>query len=120
MSIYGDGETSRDFCYIDNIVQANILAATTNEKQSLNQIYNIAVGRQTSLKELYALIVSSIQAHKKINIAGLRFSEFRSGDVRHSLADISKANKFLGYKPISDLEEGIEKTIQWYLHKALN
>jgi len=109
VNINGDGLTSRDFCHIDNVIQANIIAALTTSEDSLNQIYNIALGDRTSLNELQQLI------SKYLNIkANVRYREFRDGDVRHSQADISKAIHLLGFKPSVRIEEGIKKTVTWY------
>lgn len=110
--INGDGTTSRDFCYIDNVVQANILAATTKNQSALNEVYNIAVGDRTSLLDLTKLIKKSLVKNSSSEIL---FREFRPGDVKHSQADISKAKKLLGYDPIFNVETGILKTIEWYL-----
>lgn len=109
VNINGDGLTSRDFCHIDNVIQANIIAALTTSEDSLNQIYNIALGDRTSLNELQQLI------SKYLNIkANVRYREFRDGDVRHSQADISKAIHLLGFMPSVRIEEGIKKTVIWY------
>ena len=112
--INGDGSTSRDFCYIDNVVQANILAATTDNKSAHNQVYNIAVGNRTSLLELTELIQKSLPQDSSSEIL---FHDFRIGDVKHSQADISKAKKLLGYDPKFNVEAGILETIKWYLAK---
>ena len=109
VNINGDGLTSRDFCHIDNVIQANIIAALTTSEDSLNQIYNIALGDRTSLNELQQLI------SKYLNIkANVRYREFRDGDVRHSQADISKAIHLIGFMPSVRIEEGIKKTVIWY------
>ena len=89
--INGDGETSRDFCYVDNAVQANLLAVAAQNPEAVNLIYNVAVGARTSLNELYKLISESLALHCELPIAKLNNRDFRTGDVRHSLADISKA-----------------------------
>jgi UDP-N-acetylglucosamine/UDP-N-acetylgalactosamine 4-epimerase len=112
--INGDGSTSRDFCYIDNVVQANILAATTENQLALNEVFNIAVGDRTSLLELTELIRKSLPENSSSEIL---FHDFRKGDVKHSQADISKAKKLLGYDPKFNVEAGIMKTIEWYLAK---
>jgi UDP-N-acetylglucosamine 4-epimerase len=115
--INGDGETSRDFCFIDNCVQANILAACTNNEDALNQIYNVAYGERTTLNQLFLLINERITDkfpnHKDIQPV---YREFRPGDVRHSLADISKAKRFLGYRPEYSVKEGLGKAADWYMH----
>lgn len=114
--INGDGETSRDFCFIANVVQANLLSATTQNPDALNQVYNVAVGDRTSLNELYA------QLHRNLlplysHLQGSQpvYRDFRSGDVRHSLADISKAQKLLGYVPTQRISQGLELAMPWYI-----
>lgn len=118
--IYGDGETSRDFCHVENVVQANLLAATTTNPEALNQVYNIAVGERTTLNELFQIISRLVHrrwpelpARKPIH------REFRPGDVRHSLADISKAQLLLGYEPIHKLEHGLELALEWYAQNVV-
>ncbi|NNM06135.1 MAG: SDR family oxidoreductase [Gemmatimonadetes bacterium] len=118
--IYGDGETSRDFCYIQNAVQANLLAATAENEDALDQVYNVAVGSRTSLNELYQLIRGELQAL----IPGLdppppEYTEFRPGDVRHSLADIQKAKTLLGYEPSHSIAEGMKESVRWYAKRLL-
>ncbi|HBA7261443.1 TPA: Vi polysaccharide biosynthesis UDP-N-acetylglucosaminuronic acid C-4 epimerase TviC, partial [Escherichia coli] len=99
--INGDGSTSRDFCYIDNAVQANLLAATTLQPDAVNTIYNVAVGQQTSLNELYKYIVDELVRYGvEINSNNLKYRDFREGDVKHSLANISKIKNKLGYEPL--------------------
>jgi UDP-N-acetylglucosamine/UDP-N-acetyl-alpha-D-glucosaminouronate 4-epimerase len=114
--INGDGETSRDFCYIDNAVQANLLAATTDDPAAIGQVYNVAVDERTSLNRLFELLrdaVASRQA-RAADIVAVH-GEFRPGDVRHSQADIGKARRLLGYAPTHRLGEGIGAAIPWYL-----
>jgi UDP-N-acetylglucosamine 4-epimerase len=114
--INGDGETSRDFCYIANVVQANLLAATTQNPGAVNQVYNVAVGDRTTLNDLFA------QLHRNLlplypNLAGVqpRYRDSRAGDVRHSLADISKATGGLGYAPTQRIGQGLALAMHWYL-----
>lgn len=119
VTVYGDGETSRDFCYVANVVQANLLAATTERPEAVHQVYNIAIGERTSLNELYHLLVAGLQRWRP----GLTppppvYEPFRPGDVRHSLADISKARRLLGYDPPYRLAEGLELTWQWFHSRA--
>ena len=116
--INGDGETSRDFCYIDNVVQANILAAKTKSTEAINHIFNIAVGEQASLNNLFQQIKFNLSSYcsQNINLNPI-YREFRAGDVRHSLADITKANNLLGYHPTHTLEEGLKETVQWYIQQ---
>jgi len=113
--INGDGETSRDFCYIDNAVQANLLAATTQNPAAVNQVYNVALGERTSLKELYQLIATSLSAKCTLQASNLIHRDFRAGDVRHSLADISKAQTLLGYAPAVKVGAGITAAMPWYI-----
>jgi UDP-N-acetylglucosamine 4-epimerase len=114
--INGDGETSRDFCYIDNAVQANLLAALTEEPDALNQVYNVAVDERTSLSRLFQLLRDAL-ATELPHIAGAApvHGDFRPGDVRHSQADIGKARRLLGYAPTHRLSDGIRAAIPWYL-----
>jgi len=116
IQINGDGETSRDFCFIDNAVQANILAATILNKDSLNQVYNVAFGEQTSLNELFKMIKDQfLELDKDFEIRKPKYASFRQGDVRHSLADINKAKTLLGYEPQIRVREGIIKTVNRHL-----
>ena len=116
--INGDGETSRDFCYVDNAVQANLLAAAAQNPEAVNQIYNISVGARTSLNDLYKLISEGLALHCELPIAKLNNRDFRTGDVRHSLADISKAQTLLGYSPAFDIVAGISEAMPWYIGKV--
>jgi UDP-N-acetylglucosamine 4-epimerase len=118
VAIFGDGETSRDFCYIDNAVQANLLAATVNVPEALGQVYNVAVGDRTTLNELFRLIRDELQRLAP----GLKpskpvYREFRAGDVRHSQADIGKAARLLGYVPSHRLADGIRAAMPWYVER---
>ena len=116
IQINGDGETSRDFTYIDNVIQANILAATVDEEKAISQIYNIAAGERTSLLELHRLISTNLQLlDPSIKVLDPEFLPFRAGDVRHSLADITKAHHHLGYEPTHNVSEGIKETVSWYI-----
>lgn len=116
--INGDGQTSRDFCFIDNCVQANILAATTVDPDAVNQVYNVAFGEQTSLNTLYALLQELVGAHtpsaRRVKPV---YRDFRAGDVRHSLADIDKARRLLGYDPRYSIRAGLEEAGGWYLDR---
>jgi UDP-N-acetylglucosamine 4-epimerase len=113
--INGDGETSRDFCFIENTVQMNILAATAKEENK-DQVYNVAVGDRTSLNELYHALKYSLEAND-VQIGGqLTYRDFRSGDVRHSQADISKAKTFLGFEPEFRIQDGINEAMPWYIN----
>ena len=112
--IYGDGETTRDFCYIDNVVQANLLAATAGKTAS-NAVYNIAVGNRTSLNELLDAIRAALGACGKRVEPDPVYEDFRAGDVRHSLANIDKAARELGYAPEFRIREGLQIAMPWYL-----
>ncbi|HET7649841.1 MAG TPA: SDR family oxidoreductase [Gammaproteobacteria bacterium] len=113
--INGDGSTSRDFCFIDNAVQANLLAAWTTSEAAVNQVYNVAVGEQTTLSQLYAIIRAEVSKRRPTEDEGPVYREFRPGDVRHSLADISKARRLLGYEPTHDITRGLELSADYYL-----
>ncbi|MDO8860437.1 SDR family oxidoreductase [Haliea sp. E1-2-M8] len=114
--INGDGETSRDFCFIDNVVQANLLAATVTDPAALNQVYNIAFGGRTTLNELYYGIRDLLSPGLPVLAqAEPEYGEFREGDVRHSQADIGKAAHLLGYAPEYDVNEGLARTAAWFL-----
>jgi UDP-N-acetylglucosamine 4-epimerase len=114
--INGDGETSRDFCFIENAVQANILAAITENEDALNQVYNVAVGDRTTLNQLFELIRSGLAADfPHLQTCKAEYRDFRAGDVKHSLADISKAAELLGYQPTYRIGEGIERALGWYV-----
>jgi UDP-N-acetylglucosamine 4-epimerase len=115
--INGDGETSRDFCYVDNAVQANLLAATAKNLDA-GQIYNVAVGQRTSLNELYKLIAANFTLHCQLPASKLIYRDFRAGDVRHSLASISKAQALLGYAPTVKIDAGITAAMPWYIGEA--
>lgn len=114
--INGDGETSRDFCYVANAVQANLLAAMNEKLDAVNQVYNIAAGNRTTLNELFVNIRDNLAVERPA-LAGRQpvYRQFREGDVRHSLADISKAKGLLGYEPTHSLGEGLRDALTWYL-----
>lgn len=111
--INGDGETSRDFCYIQNAVQANILAATASNVHK-SAVYNIAFGERISLNQLYQEISNNLKSIAKLEVTQPNYRDFRAGDVRHSLADISKANRILGYSPEYSVTAGLKETVEWY------
>ena len=116
--INGDGETSRDFCYIDNCVQANILAACAENEDALNQVYNVAFGERTTLNELFTMIKDRVaDVHPEVKSINPTYRDFRAGDVRHSLADISKSETLLGYKPEFSVKAGLDRAAQWYIEK---
>lgn len=114
--INGDGETSRDFCYIDNTVQMNILAATATNDEAHDQVFNVALNDQTSLNQLYQMIRDEIAKHRPdLEISAPEYRDFRAGDVRHSRADITKAETLLGYAPTHRIGEGLVESMQWYM-----
>jgi UDP-N-acetylglucosamine 4-epimerase len=116
VEINGDGETSRDFCYVANVVQANILAATTPRPEALGRVYNVALGNRTTLNELFALIRQEVAAVRPEAAAvAPAYRAFRAGDVRHSLADIASARDLLGYAPTHAVRDGMREAAAWYL-----
>ena len=112
--INGDGETSRDFCFIENTVQANILAATTQNDEAKNQVYNVAVGDRTTLNDLFNAIKAALNENGVTYTKEPVYREFRAGDVRHSQASIEKIKSLLGYQPTHKIDEGIKLSIEWY------
>lgn len=115
-TINGDGTTTRDFCYIDNVLQANLLAATTTHPQALNTVFNIGTGEQTALRDLYVMMRDRL-VQFRAGVQGLepRFGPFRPGDVRHSQADFGKAKSLLGYEPNYTVSKGLDEAIPWYV-----
>ncbi len=113
--INGDGETSRDFCFIDNTVQANILAATTMNDEAKNQVYNVAVGDRTTLNDLFNAIKVALAENSVNYQKDVVYREFRAGDVRHSQASIAKIENHLAYDPKFKIAEGIQLAMQWYV-----
>lgn len=113
VAINGDGETSRDFCFVANAVQANILAALSTPEKS--EVYNVAVGDRTTLNTLFQSIAMSLQAEGVGYTKQPLYRDFRAGDVRHSQADISKARQELGYEPTHTIEQGIAVAMPWYV-----
>jgi UDP-N-acetylglucosamine 4-epimerase len=114
--ISGDGETSRDFCYIDNTIQANLLAAAASDEAAIGQVYNVAVGERTSLNQLYFHLRDSLAGRlPHLRAAQPIYRDFRVGDVRHSLADIGKAKELLGYQPTHRITEGLNEAMDWYV-----
>ena len=124
--INGDGETSRDFCFVANAIQANLLAATTQSNDAKNQVYNVAVGDRTTLNMLYEMLRDNLidlaqDKEVKMSLSKARptYREFRAGDVRHSLADVTKGRSLLGYEPSHRLRQGIPVALAWYMsHSA--
>jgi len=118
VEIYGDGETSRDFCYVGNVVQVNVLAATAARSDAINQIYNVAVGGRTTLNQLFDTLRDLLAAYNP-EIADARpvYKDFRAGDVRHSQAAIAKAQRLLGFVPTHDLRRGLTEALGWYVNE---
>jgi UDP-N-acetylglucosamine 4-epimerase len=115
VEIFGDGETTRDFCYVENVVQANLLAATATDAGAVNQIFNIACGESTSLNQLFATLRDALAKHDP-SIAGVKpaYRDFRTGDVRRSRADIARARERLGYAPMHSAAQGLQAALDWY------
>jgi UDP-N-acetylglucosamine/UDP-N-acetylgalactosamine 4-epimerase len=117
-TIHGDGETSRDFCYIANAVQANLLAALTEDAAAIGEVFNVAAGGRTTLSELHRLLAAALRERAPAtSVPPPIFGPFRAGDVRHSQADIGKARRLLGYQPSHDVAAGIAETAEWYLQR---
>jgi UDP-N-acetylglucosamine/UDP-N-acetylgalactosamine 4-epimerase len=114
VTINGDGQTSRDFCYVANAVQANIRAALAGD-EAQGEVYNVAVGERTSLLELFALLTQTLERHQIHYGLEPVLADFRAGDVRHSLADIDKARRLLGYAPTHRIDEGLDEAMPWYV-----
>lgn len=113
--INGTGETSRDFCFVANVVQMNLLAALNDNPSAVNQVYNVAVSERTSLSELFELLRGRLAVHFG-NLRDYRpvYREFRSGDVMHSQADIGKARSLVGYSPTHTIAQGLDEALGWY------
>ena len=116
VQINGTGETSRDFCYIENLIQMNLLAATCENPEAINQVYNTAVNARTSLNELFVKLHDRLLLHyPEIRGKMPMYKDFRKGDVLHSQADIGKAMKFLGYMPTHSIDKGLDEALPWYM-----
>ena len=116
--IYGNGETTRDFCYIANVVQANLLSAAGSAPDAANQVYNVALNKSTSLNQLFSALQNLLSSEfPHVKKARPIYGPFRLGDIRQSQADISRAEKLLGYVPVVDLEQGLRLAIEWYKQK---
>ncbi len=113
--INGDGETSRDFCFVDNAVQANLLAATATDEAARNQVYNVAVGDRTTLNQLFEALRQALGENGVAYDKAPIYGDFRAGDVRHSQADIGKAERLLGYAPSHTILAGIQAAMPWYI-----
>jgi len=113
--INGDGNYSRDFTYIDNVIQMNVLALTTENVEALNQVYNTAVGERATLNDLIHYLKDNLSKYdEKIKDVGITFGPLRPGDIPHSLASIDKAKSLLNYNPQFSLQEGLSKAVDWY------
>ncbi|MBI4325077.1 MAG: SDR family oxidoreductase [Chloroflexi bacterium] len=116
IDINGDGETSRDFCYVENAVQANLLAAVATRPKAAGQVFNVALNQRTTLNELFCLLESKLLARRpSLAIRDPVYRDFRPGDVRHSQADIGKAQRLLAYAPTHTVEQGLEAALDWYI-----
>ncbi len=114
--INGDGTTSRDFCYIENTMQMNLLAATTDNPDALNEVYNVALNDRVSLTELFDMIRDRLQQRVPgLKIPDPTYRDFRAGDVLHSQADISKAQNLLNYQPSHRIAAGLDESMNWYV-----
>ena len=117
-SIYGDGETTRDFCHVSDVVQANLLAAFA-PRSAVGEVYNVGCGRETSLNELFRMIRLGLAGYEtEVAAQTPVYESFRPGDVRRSVADISKARRFLGFEPMHSVAEGLGEALEWYAARA--
>lgn len=115
-SIFGDGETTRDFCHVANVAQANILAATVTDSGATGQVYNIASAQSVTLNELFDLIKQQLDAATgSVSLASVRYEPFRAGDIRHSSGSIDKARRLLGYAPSHTVRDGLADALPWYM-----
>jgi UDP-N-acetylglucosamine 4-epimerase len=116
--INGDGETSRDFTYIDNVIQMNVLAGLTDNTKAFGEAFNVAVGGRNTLNELYVLINKELSQHIDTYMPkNATYQDFRIGDIRHSNADITKAKTYVGYEPSHDIYAGMAEAIEWYIKR---
>ena len=119
VNINGTGETSRDFCYIANVVQANLLAALTEHAEAVDKVYNVALNDRTSLNDLYEMLRSRLTVHfPHLQDARPVYRDFRAGDVMHSQADIARAAELLGYKPSHTVSQGLDEALEWYMRQS--
>ena len=117
--INGDGLTSRDFCYVANVVQANLRAALVGGPEAVNQVYNVALGGRTTLNELFEMLRTRLEpSYRHLTNTRPEYGDFRAGDVRHSQADIGKARQLLGYEPSHTIERGLDEALAWYIEHA--
>ena len=114
--INGSGETSRDFCFVENVIQMNLLAALCSEAAAVNQVYNTALNARTTLNELFAkLYIRLLPYYPHLQGCAPVYRDFRAGDVLHSQADISKAARMLGYAPTHTIDQGLDAALGWYM-----
>ncbi len=119
--IFGDGKTSRDFCYVDNAVQANLRAAVVAVPGTGHDVYNVAVGQQTTLDELFYMLRDRVAAdYPQAATREPEYRDFRTGDIRHSLADITRARDRLGYAPTHTVQQGLDIAVNWYMDANRN
>jgi UDP-N-acetylglucosamine 4-epimerase len=117
--VNGDGETTRDFVAISDVVQANLLAATASLPSAAHRVYNVGAGRRTSLNELHSMLATALKALvPEQTVAERVHGAFREGDVRHSQADVSRIRDELSYSPASDLSAALRTTVSWYLKRG--
>jgi UDP-N-acetylglucosamine 4-epimerase len=117
--IFGDGETTRDFCFVSNVVQANLLAATVNDNNATCQAYNIACGESVSLNDLFRTMRDGLAKFDgSVRLAAPQYDEFRAGDIRFSCASIDKARDQLAYSPTHGVAEGLVEALEWYVAKT--
>jgi UDP-N-acetylglucosamine 4-epimerase len=118
--VNGDGETTRDFCYIANVVQANLRAALVPANGAMHEVFNVAFGERTSLNQLHQLLGEKLKTlMPELNLLSPAYRDFRAGDVRHSLADISKAKRLLGYAPSHSVSAGLSEAMPWYVQRVM-
>lgn len=116
--IYGDGETTRDFCFVANVVQANVLAATTDNPEATGQTYNVACARSVTLNQLFTIITEQLfSLGEAASLASAVYRPFRAGDIRHSSASIDRARRLLGYAPSYEVRDGLAEALPWYLSR---
>lgn len=116
--INGNGLTTRDFCYVDDVVQANLLAASTRPKEAIGEVYNIGYGQSTTLNELFKLIQEQVTQFDPFVKQQPIYQDFRVGDILHSVADVKQARKLLGYQPAFSIQEGLHKASDWYFKNS--
>lgn len=120
ISIFGDGETSRDFCYVKNVIQMNILAALSDNPKANGEVFNCAVSNRTTLTDLFNLLKNGLSSHHpSISDIKAQYKDFRAGDIAHSHANINKSSQILGYMPEYNLKQGLEEALDWYMQNLI-